>query len=140
MKKLFVVLGLVVLLSGCPKDPYRAAIQGSSDVSQAVSSAVKITAEYYSIGKLSDQKKIAVAGVLNTVTDCNMIFRKGVVDVHNAGLVGVSAYLPLADTFVRCAQVSPQVMGDPTAANVLKAVDAAIKGVSLAVASAKGAK
>src|SRR5216684_2866007 len=105
-----VVLVLTVMLgmSGCPKDPYRASIQGSADVSQAVSSAVKITASYYSIGKLNDVRKNQIASVLNTVTDCNMTFRKAVVDVHNAGLVGVSAYLPIADSFVHCAEVSPQ--------------------------------
>jgi len=135
----FVLVALAALfLSGCPKDPYRTAIQGSSDVSQAVSSAVKITASYYSTGKLNDQKKAAVAGELNTVTDCNMTFRKAVVDVHNSGQVGIAAYLSVADSFVHCAQISPQVMGDPTAANILKSVDAAINGVSLAVANAKG--
>ena len=146
MKRRFALAGLVLVLTlasmgvGCPKDPYRASIQGSADVSQAVSSAVKITASYYSTGKLSDQKKVTVAGVLNTVTDCNMTFRKAVVDAHNAGLVGISAYLPIADSFVRCAEVSPQVLADPNAANILKAVDTAIRGVSLAVASAKGVK
>src|SRR6266851_3412397 len=138
MKRRFALAGLVLVLTlasmgvGCPKDPYRASIQGSADVSQAVSSAIKITASYYSTGKLSDQKKATVAGVLNTVTDCNMTFRKAVVDTHNAGVVGTEAYLAIADSFVRCAEVSPQVLADPNAANILKAVDTAIRGVSLA--------
>jgi len=138
MKRLLAVLPLVLLLAGCPKDPYRASIQGSADVSQAVSSAVKITASYYSIGKLNDVRKNQIASVLNTVTECNMTFRKSVVEVHNAGLTGASAYLPIADSFVHCAEVSPQVLADPNAANILKAVDTAIRGVSVAVAGAKG--
>jgi len=131
---------LAVGLAGCPKDPYRASIQGSSDVSQAVSSAVKITASYYSAGTINDAKKAQVAGVLDTVTNCNMTFRKAAVDAHNAGQSGVSAFLPIADSFVHCAQIAPQVKADPTAANILKAVDTAINGVEVAVASAKGAK
>lgn len=129
---------LALQLSGCPKDPYVASLKGSADVSQAVSSAIKITASYYSTGKLNDQKKKDIANVLNIVTDCNMTFRKSVVDTHNAGLVGISSYLPIADSFVHCAQMSPQVMNDPNASSILKAVDTAINGVSLAVASAKG--
>src|SRR4029077_19071350 len=112
MKRL-AVLALAVMLSGCTSDPYSASIKGSSDVSQAVSSAIKRTASYYSTGKLNDQKKATVAGVLNTVTDCNMTFRKAVVDTHNAGQIGGSAYLSIADSFVRCAQISPQAMADP---------------------------
>lgn len=134
------LLPLVLFASGCPKDPYRASIQGSSDVSQAVSSAVKITASYYSSGTIDDKKKATVASVLNTVTDCNMTFRKSVVDAHNAGQVGVSAFLPIADSFVQCARLTPQVQADPKMADILKAVDLAVNGVSLAVASAKGGK
>lgn len=135
-----VTILLAVSLSGCPKDPYRVAIQGSSDVSQAVSSAVKITASYYSAGTIDDVKKAQVAGVLNIVTDCNMSFRKSVVATHNAGQTGVAAFLPIADSFVHCAQVSPQVMADPAASNILKAVDTAVNGVAVAVSNAKGAK
>lgn len=135
-----VLLALATMGIGCPKDPYSASIKGSSDVSQAVSSAIKITASYYSTGKLNDQKKATIASVLNTVTDCNMTFRKAVVDTHNAGQTGVGAYLPIADSFVHCAQISPQVLADPNASNILKAVDTAINGVAVVVASAKGGK
>jgi len=135
---LFVLLPLVLLLSGCPKDPYTASLRGSADVSQAVSSAIKITASYYSTGKIDDAKKAKVAGVLNIVTDCNMTFRKAVVDTHNAGLTGVSSFLPIADSFVHCAEMAPQVKADTSMFNILKTVDTAINGVSLAVASSKG--
>lgn len=144
MKRRLLSLGLVLTLAflsaGCPKDPYRASIQGSSDVSQAVSSALKITASYYSAGTINDAKKAQVAGVLDTVTNCNIIFRKAATDTHNAGQVGVAAFLPIADAFVHCAQISPQMKADQTAFNILKAVDTAINGVEVAVASAKGGK
>lgn len=143
MKKCSLVLAVLicaVAMAGCPKDPYRAAIQGSADVSQAVSSAVKITASYYSAGTINDAKKAQVASYLNLVTDCNLTFRKGITNVHNAGQTGVSAFLPVADGFVQCVAVQASVASDPKLSNILKAVDTAINGVSLAVASAKGAK
>lgn len=143
LRRLQMVLFLAVLVLslsgfGCPKDPYRASIQGSADVSTAVSSAIKITASYYTAGTINDTKKAQIASVLDTVTTCNMTFRKAVTDAHNAGLTGVGAFLPIADSFVHCAQISPQVKNDLTAANILKAVDTAINGVEVAVASAKG--
>jgi len=107
---------------------------------QAVSSAVKITASYYGAGTINDLKKAQVANVLENVTNCNMTFRKAVVDAHNAGLTGVESFLPIADSFVHCAQMTPSVMSDPSAMNILKAVDTAINGVRLAVSNAKGAK
>lgn len=142
-KRLLLVVAVVLLSlgnSGCPKDPYRASIQGSSDVSQAVSSAIKITAEYYSTGVFSDRQKATAAGYFMIVTDCNMKFRKAVVDVHNAGQTGVAAFLPVADTFVNCTRAAPSVANDPTVEKVLQSVDLAINGISLAVSSAKGGK
>jgi hypothetical protein len=123
---------------GCPKDPYRASLQGSDDVSSAVHSAVKISATYYQAGTISDSQKATVANFLVTVTNCNMKFRGAAVTAHNAGQVGVSAFLPIADSFVQCAEADRSVMSDLKIYNILKAVDAGINGVSLAVASAKG--
>lgn len=134
------VVPLLLLVSGCPKDPYRAAIQGSADVSQAVSSGIKITAQYYSAGTFNDGQKATAAKYFTIVTDCNFTFRHAVVDVHNSGQVGAQAYLTIADSFVTCVQNSAPVTADPKVANVLKAVDTAIRGISVAVASAKGAK
>lgn len=134
------LLLVLPLLSGCPKDPYRASIQGSSDVSQAVHSAIKITTSYYSTGTFNDAQKATAARYFTIVTDCNMTFRKSVVDVHSAGLTSVSAFLPIADGFVVCVKNSAPVVSDPKVSNVLKAVDTAINGISLAVSSAKGGK
>jgi hypothetical protein len=135
-----VALALVLALAlvGCTSDPYRASIQGSNDVANGVAAAIKITASYYTSGTIDDARKAQVAGFLNTVTDCNTKFRASVVAVHTAGQTGVAAFLPIADSFVTCAEAQRQVMSDPKIYNILKAVDVAINGVSLAVASAKG--
>jgi len=138
MKRVCLALGLVLLLAGCTNDPYRAAIKGSADVSQAVSSGIKITASYYSSGAFNDSQKATAAKYFTIVTDCNMTFRKAVVDVHNAGQTGASAFLPIADSFVVCVKNSAPVTADPKVKNVLQAVDTAIQGISVAVASAKG--
>lgn len=130
----------MVFLDGCPKDPYRAAIQGSDDVASSVHAVIKVTGTYYSNGTFNDSQKATVARYLTIVTDCNMTFRKSVVSTHNAGLTGVSAFLPIADSFVSCVKTSAPVVADPKVENVLKAVDTAINGISLAVQSAKGGK
>lgn len=137
MKRTVLVLFLAVFVAGCPKDPYRAAIQGSSDVSQAVSSAIKITSSYYSTGVFGDAQKATAAKYFTVVTDCNMSFRKAVTDVHNAGQTGVSAFLPIADSFVKCVKDSAPATSDSKLENVLKTVDTTINGISLAVSSAK---
>lgn len=140
VRQLLLLLPLILLISGCPKDPYRAAIQGSADVSQAVSSGIKITASYYSTGTFNDSQKATAAKYFTIVTDCNMAFRKAVVDVHNAGQTGVQAFLPIADSFVSCVKNSAPVTADQKVLNVLNATDTAIKGVEVAISSAKGAK
>lgn len=137
MKRVVLVLLLAVFVAGCPKDPYRAAIQGSSDVSQAVSSAIKITSSYYSTGVFGDAQKATAAKYFTVVTNCNMSFRKTVTDVHNSGQTGVSAFLPIADSFVNCVKSSAPVSSDPKVENVLKTVDTAINGISLAISAAR---
>src|SRR6266403_271712 len=127
---------LILSLSGCPKDPYRAAIQGSADVSNAVSAGIKITSAYYSAGTFNDSQKATAAKYFTIVTDCNMAFRKAVVNVHSMGATGASAFLPIADSFVSCVKNSAPVADDPKVRNVLQAVDTAINGISLAVQSA----
>jgi hypothetical protein len=142
-RRLQMVLFLVVLvlsLSGCPKDPYRAAIQGSADVSTAVASGIKITASYYSAGTFNDAQKATAAKYFTIVTDCNMTFRKSVVDVHNAGQTGAQAFLPIADSFIVCVKNSAPVVTDTKVSNVLTAVDTAIHGVEVAISAAKGTK
>jgi hypothetical protein len=134
------LLTLALLSSGCPKDPYRAEIQGSSDVSQAVSSAIKITASYYAAGTFDDSQKATAAKYFTVVTDCNMVFRKTATAAHNAGQTLPAAFLPIADGFVNCVRTSAPLSNDIKVTNVLKAVDTAINGISAAVASAKGAK
>jgi hypothetical protein len=134
---ILLILPLILFTSGCPKDPYTASLQGSADVSQAVSSAIKITSAYYSMGTFNDAQKAQAASYFTIVTNCNMTFRKAVVDVHNAGQTGISAFLPIADSFVVCVRNSAPVVNDPKVSSVLQAVDTAINGISLAVSNAK---
>ncbi|SRR5260370_14416835 len=139
MRRFFTLIVAVLLLSGCPiNDPYRAAIRGSSDVSQAVSSAIKITASYYNSGTFNDGQKATAARYFTIVTDCNTSFRNSVVTVHHSGQSGVQAFLPIADAFVTCVRNSAPVSADPKVSSVFKAVDTAINSISLAIASAKG--
>jgi len=143
MKRKYLAILIVptlLLLSGCPKDAYRAAIQGSADVSQAVSGGIKITSQYYAAGTFNDAQKATAAKYFGVVTECNMTFRKAVTDVHLAGQTGIAAFLPIADSFVTCVSVGSPNLADPKVTNVLKAVDTAIRGISLAVSNAKGGK
>lgn len=126
-----------LFITGCPKDPYTAALKGSDDVAAGVHQSIVTIGKLYSQGVADDAYKAAAGHYLGIVTDCNMSFRKSVVDVHNAGQVGVAAFLPIADSFVSCTQKALPP-GGPSSA--LKAVDSAINGVKLAIASAKGGK
>ncbi len=123
---------------GCPKDPYRAAIKGSDDVSNGVHSAVVAIGKLYSQGVADDNYKAGASFYLNVITDCNMGFRKSVVDAHKSGAIGAQSYLPLADAFVSCGRrvVPPKGPGQ----NYLQAVDTSINAIELAVASSKGGK
>jgi len=139
MRRFLGLFVAVLLLAGCPvTDPYRAAIQGSSDVGQAVSSAIKITASYYNTGVFGDAQKATAAKYFTIVTDCNTSFRKTVVAVHSEGHKGAEAFLPIAESFVTCVKNSAPVSADPKVASVFKAIDTAINSVSLAIASVKG--
>lgn len=141
----FVVMAIAVasLGIGCPKDPYRAALQGSDDVASAVHAAIDITAAYYSTNKLTDAEKAMVASYLNNVTDSNMKFRHGVVTAHDSGVTGNAAYLALAQDFVNAVPTDPTAFRYQSAAAqqefsvVLGAVKAALNGISLAVQQAK---
>lgn len=121
---------------GCPKDPYRAALQGSDGVSNGVHEAIVTIGNLYSQGVASDSYKVAAARYLDGITDCNMIFRKTVVQTHNAGQTGAAAFLPIANAFVTCTE--KQVPPSGPADNVLKVVETAINGISLAIQNAKG--
>jgi len=142
---MLVVLPLVLLLVGCPSDPYRASLSGSAKVADAVHEAVTAEIDYYGMGKVTDEEKAVVAGYLNAVTDANMRFRHGATDLHNQGVVGKAAYLALAQVFVDSVPTDPLAFGykNPDTQKkfntVLGAVKAAINLVSLTVSNAKGA-
>lgn len=140
--RLFAIIIVIASFSiaGCPKDPYRASIQGSDDVANGVSTGIKITAKYYSVGTFNDSQKAFAAKYLTVVTDCNITFRKSVTDVHNAGQVGIAAFLPIADGFVNCVNNSAPLSGEPKVQDALKIVDSAIRSISLAISNVKGVK
>jgi hypothetical protein len=137
---------VVMLLGGCPKDPYTTAIKASADVSAAVSAALPVVASYYTAGKINDDQKARVATFLGNVVDANMKFRQGAVALHNGGATGTVAYVALAQDFVN------SVPTDPTAFFyyskdsqdqfnvVLLAVKTAVNAVVVLIESAKGAK
>lgn len=137
-REMIFLTALVLLVAGCPRDAYRAAIQGSDDVSQAVHSAIKITGEYYSSGTFNDAQKATAAKYFTIVTDCNMSFRKAVMGAHNSGQTGAQAFLPIADSFVVCVKNAAPVATDQKLSDVLKLIDVSINGISLAISSAKG--
>lgn len=135
-----VVAAVVFTTAGCPKDPYMAAIKGSDDVAEGVHQSVATIGKLYSEGApgVDDAYKVSAGHYLDVITDCNMGFRKSVVTAHNSGLVAKQAFLPIADSFVTCTQKALPPGGATQSA--LKAVDSAIKGISLAISNAKGGK
>lgn len=142
--RVVVLLPLVLLNSGCPKDPYRASLSGSAKIADAVHEVVQAEIEYYGMGKLTDEEKAITAGYLNAVTDANMKFRHGATDLHNRGVVGKQAYLDLAQVFVNSVPTDPLAFGykNPDTQKkfntVLGAVKTAINLISLTVQNAKG--
>jgi len=144
-----VIVTMIVLIAlafaGCPKDPYRASIQGSYDVAESVHSATVIATSYYANGLVNDQERDTLANVLKVVTNANMVFRKCAVDAHTLNSKGL-AFVACADVFT--SQVSTLNLAsigfkDPKAqaaiSKYILAVKAAIDGIGLAIQSAKGA-
>jgi hypothetical protein len=145
LRAVALALGLAVALSGCPKDPYRAAIQGSDDVAQAVSAAIPFIAQYYSAGKLNDQEKAQAAGYLQSVTQANQTFRHAVVAAHTSGVKGNASYVALAQAFVNSVPTDPRAFNYKSTDaqkqfnTVLGAVKAALDAVVVVIQSGKGA-
>lgn len=141
---LVVLLPLILLNSGCPKDPYRASLSGSAKVSDAVAEAVKVATQYYGTGKLDDSEKAVVADYLTTVTNGNMKFRHGVEDLHAAGVVGAAQYIGLAQAFVNSVPTDPLAFHYKSAdaqqkfSIVLGAVKTALNLIQTTIAQAKG--
>src|ERR1700747_2027513 len=137
---------LALALTGCPKNPYDAAIKGSDDVAQAVSAAIPFIAQYYSAGKLTDQEKANAASYLTTVTTSNQTFRKNVNAAHAAGATGSTAYVAIAQAFVNSVPTDPRAFqyksGDAQTKfnEVLGAVKDALDGILLLIQSGKAGK
>lgn len=145
IQSVIVLLAVVVSLSGCPKDPYRASLQGSDDVSQAVASSIKIATKYYGLGKFTDAEKSAVAGILNTVTVSNMKFRHDAVALNATGkAVGKAEYVGLAQAFLNAIPDDASQLHYYSADSqklyyeVVGPLRTAINGIALAIQHAKG--
>lgn len=141
----FIAVLLVVCLGiGCPKDPYRASLSGSAKVSDAVAEAVKVTTQYYGLGKLTDSEKATIAGYLNGVTDGNMKFRHGAEDLHNRGVIGKAEYIGLAQAFINSVPTDPLTFqykstdSQQKFATVLGAVKTALNLIQTTIDQAKG--
>ena len=140
-----ILLGMALVLSGCPKNPYDAAIKGSDDVAQAVSKAIPFIAQYYSAGKLTDQEKSTAASYLMTVTILNQTFRKNVNAAHAAGATGPAAYAAIAQAFVDAVPTDPRafhynsVDAQTKFNEVLGAVKTVLDGIVLVIQRSKGA-
>lgn len=136
-----VVLALVV--SGCPKDPYRASLSGSAKVADAIHEATTAAKDYYGQGKLTDGEKKAIGEYLDAVNTANEKFKKSVDATHAAGTVGAQAYLDAAQAFVDAVPTDPLAFHYKSADSqakfntVLGAVKTALNGISLAIQSAK---
>jgi hypothetical protein len=141
--QVLLLLPLLLLSSGCPKDPYTAAIKASDDVANAVHAAITVATDYYGTGKLSDGEKAQVANYLNLVTDSNMKFRHDVVAAHTQGATVPAIYLQFAQAFVNSVPTDPlafqykSVDAQDKFKSVLGAVKTAINAISLMISGAK---
>jgi hypothetical protein len=138
-----VALALWLSAFGCPKDPYRASIKASDDVSQAVSKAIPFIGEYYTAGKLTDEEKANAAGYLTLVTTGNQTFRKNVNAAHAAGATGPAAYVAIAQAFVNSVPTDPlafrykSVDAQNKFKEVLGAVKSILDGIVLVIQNSK---
>jgi hypothetical protein len=133
------LLPLVLLLSGCPKDPYTAAMAGSKDVSDAISAAIPVVHQLEVDKLITSAQQSDVLGYLTKVTEANQTFRTTVKQVHttNAGN-GPAQYLNAADVFVNAVKNQTVVNVPAKLQPYLTAIDTAIKGIEIAISNAKG--
>ena len=144
---LFLLL-LVPLLSGCPKDPYTAAMAASLDISNGVNDGLTVITQLEQDKLITQIETAKLATYLGNVTTLNGTFRTAVRSIHSANASSTkAAYIPAAQAFVTAAS-DPQTLAalhvvNPTAdakvQAVLTAINTALNGIQLAINSAKGA-
>lgn len=150
-RRLLVVplLALVLVISGCPKDPYTASMAGSDDVANVVGDAIMVIGQLQTDKLVSPNEVQALATRLNTVVTLNQQFRADVRQIHNTTpSAGKSAYINAAQVFVTNVNNTQflQTVGvrDPVAQakvqTVLLAIQTALNGIQTAINNAKGVK
>lgn len=141
-RRTLLLLPLLILVTsgfgGCPKDPYTASMAGSKNLSDAVSDALTIIPLLEADKLITQAQEKDVLGYLGKITVANQTFRNTAKTLHQGGTTGVTAYLSAADLFVKDVQNQQLVNMPPKLQPYLTAIDAAIKGVEIAVSNAKG--
>jgi hypothetical protein len=111
---------------------------GSKDVSDAVSSAIPIVHQLQVDNLISQTQQNDVLGYLTKVTLANQDFRQTVKQLHSSIGTGPAPYLNAADVFLKAVQNQTIVNVPAKLQPYLNAVDAAIRGIEIAVSNAKG--
>lgn len=137
---LALLLPLLLVINGCPKDPYTAAMAGSKDVSDAVAGVLPVLQELERDKSISIAQTNEVLEYLIKVTKANQSFRVSVKQVHTSGQTGTVGYLNAADVFLLVVQNQQIVNLPPKIQPYLTAIETAIHGIEVAVANAKGVK
>ena len=140
------VLPLVLLLSGCPKDPYVASMAASSDVSNVVADAISITSQLQADNLITNQEVAGIASYLGSITTLNQTFRNSVKQIHSSGVTGKAQYLAAAQTFVTNATNTETLQAlrivNPAAQKkvqiFVRAINTALTGIQTAINQAKG--
>jgi hypothetical protein len=147
---MFILLmaGVVVALSGCPKDPYTASMAASLDVSNGVNDGITVIGQLETDSLITRAEGAKIAGYLGNLTVLNGKFRTTVRSIHTANPVATkAAYIPAAQAFVSAAN-DPTLLAalhvvNPVAEQrvqaFLTAINTALNGIQLAINQAKGA-
>jgi hypothetical protein len=145
---LLLLAPLVLLTSGCPKDPYTAAMAASLDISNGVNDGLTVITQLQQDKLITQAEMAKVATYLGNLTTLNGKFRTTVKSIHSANASSIkAAYIPAAEAFVTAASdpatlaalhvVNPAAEAKIQA--VLTAINTALNGIQLAINSAKGA-
>lgn len=145
---LLLLAPLVLLTSGCPKDPYTAAMAASLDISNGVNDGLTVITQLQQDKLLTQTEVSSIANYLSILTTLNGQFRTTVKSIHSANASSTkAAYIPAAQAFVTAAS-NPQVLSAIHVVNpiaqakvqaFMTAINTALNGIQLAINSAKGA-
>jgi len=139
--KIIPLLIACIFLAGCPKDPYRAAIQGSDTVAQSVKSAIDIAVDVHAAGLISDNEFGSTLHIVDYFNTVNAEFLSAVKQIHASGETGPAKYLETAAIMVDKAQRLssggfPGISNDKVRTALLT-IKTAIDGVALSIQKAR---